>query len=120
MPQAPEFLLAKTLQRLDEAAALKGWWVSEKYDGLRAYWDGERLEFTPGQPLFIFENLSLGEKAKTPLVVGINGDVTHTSFPFDETFNTVPEEWFSLDGPFTIGCLGSVGASLNSYDETNA
>ena len=43
MPQAPEFLLAKTLQRLDEAAALKGWWVSEKYDGLRAYWDGERL-----------------------------------------------------------------------------
>ena len=47
--------------------------------------------FTPGQPLCVFENLSLGEKAKTRLVVGINGDATHTSFPFDETFNTVPE-----------------------------
>jgi hypothetical protein len=59
-------------------------------------------EFTPGQPLFIFENLSLGEKAKTPLVVGINGDVTHTSFPFDETFNTVPEGVLNDAAPSTL------------------
>ena len=50
----------------------------------------------------IFENLSLGKKAKTPLVFGIIDDVTHTSFPFDKTFNTVPEGVLNDTAPSTL------------------
>ena len=38
--QAPELLLAKTYQ---ENIPLSEYWVSEKLDGVRAYWDGENL-----------------------------------------------------------------------------
>jgi len=37
---APPILLA---QSWDNASDLKGWWISEKLDGVRAYWDGERF-----------------------------------------------------------------------------
>ncbi|MEW6279881.1 MAG: DNA ligase, partial [Candidatus Eremiobacterota bacterium] len=36
----PPLLLA---QRWDSVQDLTGWWMSEKLDGVRAYWDGERL-----------------------------------------------------------------------------
>ena len=38
-PQAP-LLLA---QSWDNAADLTGWWMSEKLDGVRAYWDGKQF-----------------------------------------------------------------------------
>jgi DNA ligase-1 len=38
--KAPPLLLA---QSWDTQADLTGWWISEKLDGVRAYWDGERL-----------------------------------------------------------------------------
>lgn len=37
---APPLLLA---QSWDNAADLTGWWLSEKLDGVRAYWDGKRF-----------------------------------------------------------------------------
>ena len=37
---APPLLLAQTW---DSAVNLKGWWISEKLDGVRAYWDGKRF-----------------------------------------------------------------------------
>ena len=37
---APGVLLAETW---DTAADLTGWWMSEKLDGLRAYWDGKQF-----------------------------------------------------------------------------
>jgi DNA ligase 1 len=37
---APPLLLAETW---DGAMDLTGWWLSEKLDGVRAYWDGERF-----------------------------------------------------------------------------
>lgn len=37
----PPLLLAETYQ---QGASLDGYWVSEKLDGVRAYWDGERLQ----------------------------------------------------------------------------
>jgi DNA ligase-1 len=36
----PPLLLAETW---DSAADLTGWWMSEKLDGVRAYWDGKQL-----------------------------------------------------------------------------
>lgn len=37
---APPLLLAHTW---DNAQDLSGWWISEKLDGVRAYWDGKQL-----------------------------------------------------------------------------
>jgi DNA ligase 1 len=37
---APPLLLA---ERWDNAQDLSGWWISEKLDGVRAYWDGKSL-----------------------------------------------------------------------------
>ncbi len=37
---APKVLLA---QRWDSLQDVRGWWISEKLDGVRAYWDGERF-----------------------------------------------------------------------------
>src|SRR3954452_19564330 len=36
----PPLLLAESL---DNAADLSGWWMSEKLDGVRAYWDGKQF-----------------------------------------------------------------------------
>ena len=38
-PDAPQLLLAETWDRRDPT----GWWMSEKLDGVRAYWDGKRF-----------------------------------------------------------------------------
>lgn len=38
--QAPALMLAKVYK---PGAALGAYWVSEKYDGIRGYWDGQRL-----------------------------------------------------------------------------
>src|SRR5690348_2239657 len=37
---APPLLLAESW---DNAADLSGWWMSEKLDGVRAYWDGKQF-----------------------------------------------------------------------------
>lgn len=39
-PRAPGLLLAESW---DNAADLTGWWMSEKLDGVRAYWDGRQF-----------------------------------------------------------------------------
>jgi DNA ligase-1 len=38
--EGPPLLLA---ERWDQQADLSGWWMSEKLDGVRAYWDGQRF-----------------------------------------------------------------------------
>jgi DNA ligase-1 len=38
--EGPPLLLA---ERWDSAADLSGWWISEKLDGVRAYWDGKQF-----------------------------------------------------------------------------
>src|SRR5438132_7278393 len=38
--QAPPLLLAETW---DGAQDVQGWWLSEKLDGVRAYWDGKQF-----------------------------------------------------------------------------
>jgi DNA ligase-1 len=44
----PPLLLAESW---DGALDLKGWWMSEKLDGVRAYWDGTRFLSRLGNPL---------------------------------------------------------------------
>jgi DNA ligase 1 len=39
-PQAPQLMLAKAYR---PGITLADYWVSEKYDGIRGYWDGEKL-----------------------------------------------------------------------------
>jgi DNA ligase-1 len=39
-PQAPQLMLAKVYH---PGVAVPEYWVSEKYDGVRGYWDGEKL-----------------------------------------------------------------------------
>ena len=36
-------LLAETLEKVKPAPDPTGWWISEKLDGVRAYWDGENF-----------------------------------------------------------------------------
>lgn len=45
---APTLLLA---ERHDGRADVARYWVSEKLDGVRAYWDGARLRFRSGRPV---------------------------------------------------------------------
>ena len=45
---APPLLLADIYR---EGVALDRYWVSEKLDGVRAYWDGERLRSRKGNPI---------------------------------------------------------------------
>ena len=46
---APPILLAHVW---DNEAELKGWWMSEKLDGVRAYWDGQRFLSRLGNPYY--------------------------------------------------------------------
>jgi len=46
-PDAPQLLLA---QRWENDLDLDGWWMSEKLDGVRAYWDGQRFLSRQGNP----------------------------------------------------------------------
>ncbi len=46
---APALLLAQVYR--PGAVALQDYWVSEKYDGVRGHWDGERLRTRGGEPI---------------------------------------------------------------------
>jgi DNA ligase-1 len=48
LEDAPALLLA---ERYDGQADVSRYWVSEKLDGVRAYWDGARLCFRSGRPV---------------------------------------------------------------------
>ena len=45
---APALLLANVYH---PGLGLQGYWVSEKYDGVRGYWDGQRLRTRGGEPI---------------------------------------------------------------------
>ena len=47
-PEAPPLLLAEVFRG---DVALADYWVSEKLDGARALWDGQRLRFRSGRPV---------------------------------------------------------------------
>ena len=46
--EPPALLLARVYQ---PGLPLADYWVSEKYDGIRGYWDGQRLHTRGGEPI---------------------------------------------------------------------
>jgi DNA ligase-1 len=51
---APSLMLAT---KWDATADPAGWWMSEKYDGIRGYWDGARMWTRQGEPIAVPEAL---------------------------------------------------------------
>ncbi|HEY9148437.1 MAG TPA: DNA ligase [Gammaproteobacteria bacterium] len=49
---APALMLATAWNNDDDPT---GWWMSEKYDGVRGYWDGKRMLSRGGQPIALPE-----------------------------------------------------------------
>jgi pyruvate-ferredoxin/flavodoxin oxidoreductase len=69
-------------------------------------------EFTPAMVKAVFDEL----KSATPkngFTIGINDDVTHTSLPFDPSFNIEPSDRVCALF-FGLGADGTVGANKNS------
>lgn len=65
-----------------------GWWMSEKYDGLRGYWDGRKLWTRQGNLIhapdyFLFE---------LPRNIALDGELWIGHGKFEETISTVRSE----------------------------
>ena len=48
--EPPKLLLAKTW---DESIDPTGWWISEKYDGVRGFWDGDTMRTRGGKTVYL-------------------------------------------------------------------
>ncbi len=62
-----------------------GWWVSEKYDGLRGYWDGEKLWSRKGQAIQAPDYFL----AELPKGIALDGELWTGRGKFEETISTV-------------------------------
>ena len=62
-----------------------GWWVSEKYDGLRGYWDGRKLWSRKGQAI-VAPGYFLAE---LPAGVALDGELWMGRGKFEEAISTV-------------------------------
>ncbi|MCW8827836.1 MAG: DNA ligase [Gammaproteobacteria bacterium] len=52
--EPPQLMLATVWDRSDNPA---GWWMSEKYDGVRGYWDGKQMVSRGGGPIVLPQSL---------------------------------------------------------------
>ncbi len=78
----PALLLAKVWNSSIDPT---GWWMSEKYDGLRGYWDGRKLWSRKGQPLQAPQDFL----AELPKDVALDGELWIGHGKFEETVSTV-------------------------------
>jgi DNA ligase-1 len=62
-----------------------GWWVSEKYDGLRGFWDGEKLWTRQGNPIHAPDDFL----AELPKGVALDGELWIGRGKFEETVGVV-------------------------------
>ena len=62
-----------------------GWWVSEKYDGLRGYWDGRKLWSRKGVALQAPDYFL----AELPRDIALDGELWMGRGQFEETISTV-------------------------------
>jgi DNA ligase-1 len=81
----PQLLLAKVWKPSIDPS---GWWMSEKYDGLRAYWDGERLWSRNGNLIHAPDYLV----AALPRDVPLDGELWIGHGKFEETMSIVRSE----------------------------
>ena len=83
--QSPHLLLAKVW---DPTIDPTGWWMSEKYDGLRCYWDGEQLWSRKGKAI----HAPAYFEAELPHGVVLDGELWIGHGQFEETLSTVLSE----------------------------
>lgn len=62
-----------------------GWWISEKYDGLRGYWDGQKLWSRNGNAIQAPDSFL----AELPKGVALDGELWMGRGQFEETISTV-------------------------------
>ncbi len=62
-----------------------GWWMSEKYDGLRGYWDGRRLWSRKGKVIHAPDYFL----AELPRDIALDGELWMGRRQFEETASTV-------------------------------
>ena len=92
-PVCPNVLLAKKYQDQDPS----GWWMSEKFDGVRAVWDGEQFISRNGNifhaPDWFKENM--------PVDVVLDGELWIGRNQFQDTISVVrssvnPKDWLNI------------------------
>ncbi len=83
--QAPRLLLAKVW---DPSIDPTGWWMSEKYDGLRGYWDGQKLWTRQGNLIHAPDYFL----AELPRDVALDGELWVGHGKFEETVSIVRSE----------------------------
>jgi len=79
--EAPPLLLAHSFENEDPT----GWWMSEKLDGVRAYWDGEKFISRLGNEY----HAPAWFKAAMPQGVKLDGELFMGRKRFQETVSTV-------------------------------
>lgn len=80
--KAPSLLLAKVW---DDSIDPTGWWISEKFDGVRGYWDGQALK-TRGGNVVRAPDYFLAE---LPAGIPLDGELWMGRGRFEETASTV-------------------------------
>ena len=83
--QAPLLLLADVWNASIDPT---GWWMSEKYDGLRGYWDGQKLWSRKGQVIHAPGYFL----AELPRDIALDGELWIGRGKFEETVSTVRSE----------------------------
>ena len=83
--QAPPLLLANIWNPTIDPT---GWWMSEKYDGLRAYWDGQKLWSRNGNLIHAPEFFL----AELPHDIVLDGELWIGHGKFEETISIVRSE----------------------------
>jgi DNA ligase len=83
--QAPHLLLAKVW---DPSIDPTGWWMSEKYDGLRGYWDGRKLWSRNGNLIHAPDYFL----AELPRNIALDGELWIGYGKFEETVSIVRSE----------------------------
>src|SRR5690348_9638910 len=80
--KTPQLLLANVW---DSSIDPTGWWMSEKYDGLRGYWDGHKLWTRQGNPIHAPEYFL----TELPRDVALDGELWIGYGKFEETVSIV-------------------------------
>lgn len=83
--QAPHLLLADVWNPSIDPT---GWWMSEKFDGLRGYWDGRKLWSRKGKSIYPPDYFL----AELPRDVALDGELWIGRGKFEETLSTVLSE----------------------------
>lgn len=80
--QSPALLLANVWTPAVDPA---GWWMSEKYDGLRGFWDGRKLWTRNGNSIHAPDYFL----AELPAEIALNGELWIGRGKFEETLSVV-------------------------------